>query len=304
MELPPIPAELPEPLRDWAGQFHALAAATNLPSQKRLADELGMVKATLSRYVTIERIPERPTVTRLVDLIRKNGGTLDEAAVFRAHAAAEAAWPDWLRQRRNGHRSPLTPGSADPAADTGDSRAEEPPAAHENQAGEPAAVEHKAGRSRRKPILMAGVATLIIGPAGVGVAALLGAFHADDAQVQTPPSTTKCHFLSCQGKNHNEQGCDDARILPGGRAEGTMVVEVLYSAACQAAWGKAKGAPDGALVKLVNANGSEQHARAKSGPGKAAPKPTPMLPARAGTLLQACINTDQLCTDWVEIPAE
>lgn len=277
MELPPIPADLPEPLRDWAEQFHRLVAATNLPSQKRLADELDMGKATLSRYVTIERIPERPTVTRLVDLIRKNGGAVDEAAVFSAHAAAEAAWPDWLRQR-NGHRSPLTHGSA--------------------------AVEHKAGRSRRKPILMAGVATLIIGSAGVGVAALLGAFHANDTQAQTPPSTTKCHFLSCEGKNHNEQGCDDARILPGGRAEGTMVVEVLYSSACQAAWGKAKGAPDGALVKIVNANGSEQHARAKSGAGKAAPKPTPMLPARAGTLLQACINTDQLCTDKVEIPAE
>lgn len=151
---------------------------------------------------------------------------------------------------------------------------------------------------------MAGIATLIVGSAGVGVAARLGAFDADEAQVRTPPSTTKCHYLSCDGKNHNEQGCDDARILPGGQAEGTMIVEVLYSSACQAAWGKAKGAPDGALVKIVNANGSEQHARAKSGAGKPAPKPTPMLPARAGTLLQACINTDQLCTDWIEIPAE
>jgi hypothetical protein len=263
-----------------------------------------MGKATLSRYVTIERIPERPTVTRLVDLIRKNGGTLDEAVIFRAHTAAEAAWPDWLRQRGNGHRSPLTPGSADLAAETGDSRAKEPPAAPDDQAGEPAAVEHKAVRSRRKLILMAGVATLVIGTVGVGVAALLGAFHADDPQVPTPPSTAKCHFLSCEGRDHNEQGCDDARTLPGGRADGTMVVEVLYSSACQAAWGKAKGAPDGALVKIVNANGSEQHAKAKSSPGKAAPKPTPMLPARAGTLLQACINTDKLCTDWVEIPAE
>jgi len=97
---------------------------------------------------------------------------------------------------------------------------------------------------------------------------------------------------------------DDARILRGGRADGTTVVEVLYSSACQAAWGKAKGAPDGALVKIVDANGSEQHARAKSGTAKAAPKPTPMLPAQAGTRLQACINTDQLCTDWVEIPVE
>jgi hypothetical protein len=259
-----------------------------------------MGKSTLHRYVTIERIPEQPTVTRLADLIRNNGGTLDEAAVLRAHAAAEAAWPDWLQQR-NGHRSPLTPGSADP---TGDSRAEEPPTAHDHQPGEPAAVEHTAGRSRRKLILMATVAMLIIGSAGVGVAALLGPFHADDAQVQPSPSTTKCHFLSCEGRDHNEQSCDDARILPGGRAEGTMVVEVLYSSACQAAWGKAKGAPDGALVTIINTNGSEQHARAKSGPSKAAPKPTPMLPAHAGTSLQACINSDQFCTDWVEVPTE
>jgi hypothetical protein len=303
VELPPIPAELPQPIREWAEQFHALVAATTLPSHAQLAPELHVGKTTLYRYVTIERLPGPSTVTQLLDLVRTTGGTVDEAAVLRAHAAAAAVWPDWLRQRGNGHRSPHMADSTDPAADTGDSRAEQPPAAPA-QAGEPAEVEPRAARSRRKPILITAVATLIIVPSGVGVAARLGAFHADDPQVPTPTPTTKCQFLSCEGKDHNEQGCDDARILRGGRAEGTMVIEVLYSSACQAAWGKAKGAPDGALVKIVNANGSEQHARAKSGASKTAPKPTPMLPARTDTLLQACINTDKLCTDWTEIPPE
>jgi hypothetical protein len=267
-----------------------------------LAAKLNVEPPTLNRYLKPDRLPSRATVTRLVGLVRENGGTVDETTVWHAYAAAEKVWPEWRRQ--NGHPSPPLSTSEATDTETSDSYPAELQAEREDDVNQPAGVVYRADRGRRRPVLIAGIAAFIIGAAGVGIAALLGAFHTDDPQLPKPSSKAHCFAASCEGKNHNDEGCnEDALTLPGGKDNQTAIVEVMYSPTCGAAWGKAKGAPGGAVIKIVDTKGSEQRALVRSAAGESGPKPTPMLSAPAGARLRACINTDP-CTDLIEIPAE
>lgn len=268
-----VPAEVPEEIRPWAEQLHALATATGLPSQARLAAALPVGKATLSRYLSAERLPDRSTVDKLVELARQNGRTVDEPALFRAYQAAHDAFAERRRRARDQDDS-----SANPARRAGP----------------------------RRMLARSGIAAAIVAAVGVGIAAFSGAFGATDPQDPAPQSGVACVGKSCAGKNHQGQGCSaDAQVL--GSEGSTTVVEVMYSRACQAAWGRAKGLPPDAVVRIAEITGTGgQRAVGKAGPGADKPKPTRMLAAPAGTRFKACIviGTDQTCTNTVPISGE
>jgi hypothetical protein len=265
-----IPTDVPEEIRPWAEQLHALATATGLPSQARLATALHLGKATLSRYLSAERLPDRSTVDKLVELAQDNGHAVDEPALFRAYRAADEAFAE--RRRRGRDNAQVDP----PVARRAD---------------------------RRRLLVRSGVAAVVVAAAGVGVVAFSGGFDAPDPRDPVSRADVTCVGSSCAGKNHQGQGCSaDAQSL-GSEGDGA-IVEVMYSRSCQAVWGKAKGLPPGAIVKITGPDGPAHRALEKAESGEDKPKPTLMLPAPAGTRFKACIviGNEDTCTGLVEIP--
>jgi transcriptional regulator with XRE-family HTH domain len=269
------PENAPEEIRPWVEQLHTLAAASGLPSQARLAAALHVGKATLSRYLTGERMPSRSTVAKLAELARQNGEAVDEPALFRAYESAESIL---ARRRRAGRASAEVDVPEEGASPT--------------------------SRRRVPTFVRSAIAALIAAAVGFGIAAYSGAFRANDPQ--SPGSSTKCDGTSCKGKNHQDQGCSaDAQALDSNDEAG-VVIEVMYSPACQAAWGKGKGVPADAVVKITSDSSTPQRARGKPEPNENTTKPTRMLPAPVGTLLRACITTtdaQKICTEQVEVPS-
>jgi len=286
-------AEPLESIQAWVDQLKELVAQTNM-SQRQLAKKLNMSPSTLSRFINGKRLPDQRTVADLVDVVDANGGSVDLTTVLRARAAAEKV----RRLHPNGHPVDSTTQDTD-AGDSG--------SANDGQETEPRENELGVVPRRRRTVI--GIA---IGIAALAIAAAIAITVSSGTSQSAPPRTrsaesdARCLATSCTGKNHNTEGCrDDARPLPGGKDDRTVIIDVMYSPACQAAWGKAKGAPNGAVVTVSDAAGLEQRARGKSVAGEPTPKPTPMIPAPAGARVKACIvtTTAELCTDSVEIPA-
>jgi len=265
-----VRVDVPDAVRPWVEQLRALADATGLRSQARLAAALHVGTATMSRYLSAERLPDRSTVDKLVELARQGGGSVDEPALFHAYETAERDFAD--RRRRGRETSAQTD------------------------------VVPPVNRNRASILVKFGIAA-VVAAAAVSVAVVVNTSRADEPQTPQAKANTTCTGASCASRNHNAQGCNnDARSLVG-HDNATAIIEVMYSDACQAAWAKAKGAPPGSVIKITDANGPVQRAQAKA--GETGPKPTVMLSAPAGTRLTACIITkgQQICTKTIEVGA-
>jgi transcriptional regulator with XRE-family HTH domain len=269
-----IRGDVPDAVRPWAEQLRALADATGLRSQAQLAAALHVGTATMSRYLSAERLPDRSTVDKLVELARDQHGSVDETALFGAYEAAEKYFAD-RRSRGRDTASANTPTEDVPRV-----------------------------QRTRVPILVRFGIAAVVAAAAVGVA-IVSASPADEPQNPQPQASTTCSGKSCAGKNHNVQGCDeDARSLAG-RDNAPTIIEVMYSNTCQAAWAKAKGAPPGSVIKITDDNGHGHRAQAKAAADNAAPKPTRMVSAPVGTRLTACVitETQRICTETIEVGA-
>ncbi|MGH3880129.1 MAG: DUF2690 domain-containing protein [Actinophytocola sp.] len=268
-----IPADVPEAVRPWAEQLRALADATGLRSQAQLAGALHVGRATMSRYLSAERLPDRSTVDKLVELARQHGGSVDEPALFRAYETAER---DFADRRRRGRET----ASANAETD----------------------VVPQVKRTRASTLVKFGIVA-VVAAAAVGVAVVVNASRADEPLTPQAQASTTCIGKSCADRIHKAQGCDDDARPLAGRDNATTIIEVMYSNNCQAAWAKAKGAPPGSVIKITDGNGLNQRAQAPA--DKSGPRPTRMLSAPVGTRLTACIITgsQRICTETIEVGA-
>ena len=89
MKLPSLRPDLAEPVRRWAKELRQLAQASGAQSQRQLAKRLNIAPATVRRYLTGERLPERELVTQLIELVQADRVVVDESVAYRLHVEAQ-----------------------------------------------------------------------------------------------------------------------------------------------------------------------------------------------------------------------
>jgi hypothetical protein len=285
MQLPELVPDLPEPIKLWAVEFRRLSLASEVLNQAVLAQQLHVKPSSINRYLSGERVLLPESVGLLVDLARTRGVPCDESHVRQLHKAAEQAKARTRKPRRSAGAQPSPPETGAPSGGTKG-------AADKSDREDGAAERGRLGRSRRLGLSIGvGSAVLVI---GLGMAALLGMFSPEFG----------CQGETCRGKNHNEQGCtDDARKLTTSQPRDGVVVQVVYSAACRAAWEKIVGPHRDATVEFLDGNGESETIVVRGNGRDKQPHPTPMLPALQGTRLQTCATMTgaRLCTEVVTV---
>jgi hypothetical protein len=296
VQLPELVPGLPEPIKIWVVEFRRLSLASGVPKQAELAQLLSVKQSSINRYLSGERVLDPSAVGLFVDLARARGVSIDESHVRQLHEAAVKAKAKTRRPRRRAGAQPLPPEAGEPSdgtlgvADKSD---------RQDDVAEPGGL----GRFRRLGLSVGvGSAALVV---GLGMAVLLGVFSLGEPQQNQARVKVGCWGPTCKGKNHNEQGCIDGRKLVTSQPRDGVVVQVLYSTACRAAWGKIVGTNRGAVVQFLDGNGeSETIVVSGNGRDKQA-HPTLMLPGLQGTRLHTCVTTTgtrtPLCTEEVTV---
>ncbi|MER7947090.1 DUF2690 domain-containing protein [Streptomyces sp. NPDC096079] len=211
---------------ELAGELLALKKASGL-SFAQLGEKTHYAKSSWERWVNGKQFPPRAAVESVVRLGGKDPAVLlalwDRADEERASAEEERA-------------------SAD----------EEPVPGDEATGAVPARP------GRRRALWISAAAGLLVA-AGVAVAAvtLAGEDPAPPPKVAGP--ATGCTGAGCEGRDPKKMNCGaDAVTVRTGSIPKDLVIELRYSKACQAAWGRISFAQIGATVVVNNSDGAAQ----------------------------------------------
>ncbi|WP_190156448.1 helix-turn-helix domain-containing protein [Streptomyces litmocidini] len=227
-------------VKDLAGELLALKKASG-SSFVQLSEKTHYAKSSWERWVNGKQFPPRDAVERLARLC----GT-DPAPLLALWAEEDA---------RRAAPEPVT--GAEPVAGT------EPG----EGAGSGAGAEAEAGPSsaRRRRTLWASLALAVLLVAGAASYAALAGSGEPPAPPRPKPvvkvagPATGCTLTGCEGRDPKKMNCGaDAVTVRTGSIPKDLVIELRYSRACQAAWGRISFAQVGATVVVNNSDGAAQ----------------------------------------------
>ncbi|MFF9840721.1 DUF2690 domain-containing protein [Streptomyces sp. NPDC013740] len=212
-------------VRDLAGELLALKKASGA-SFAQLSEKTHYAKSSWERWVNGKQFPPRDAVESLARLC----GT-DPAPLL-------SLWDEEEARR-------TAPEGETDAAD--------------EEAGGAAA-----SRSRRTLWLSLVLAVLLV--AGAGTWAVVALSGSDEPTAPKPKPVVKvagpatgCTLTGCEGKDPKKMNCGaDAVTVRTGSIPKDLVIELRYSRACKAAWGRISYAEVGATVVVNNSDGAAQ----------------------------------------------
>ncbi|MFI6682859.1 DUF2690 domain-containing protein [Streptomyces sp. NPDC050485] len=123
-------------------------------------------------------------------------------------------------------------------------------------------VPARAQRTRRRRILWGAALASLVVAAAAGIAFSSGLFGHAKAAAQPQPSLVAgppagCTGTQCEGKDPKKMNCGaDAVTVRTGSIPKDLVIELRYSRACAAAWGRISFAEIGATVVVNNSDGA------------------------------------------------
>ena len=229
-------------VKDLAGELLALKKASGA-SFAQLSEKTHYAKSSWERWVNGKQFPPRDAVESLAKLCET-----DPAPLL-------ALWDDEDARRT----APETeaPTAQEPAAPE--------PDATDAEATETAAPGSAKPRSRRT--LWGSVALAVLLVAGAATYAAVALSRADEPSAAPPPKpkakvgvpATGCTLTACEGRDPKKMNCGaDAVTVRTGSIPKDLVIELRYSHACQAAWGRISFAQVGDTVVVNNSDGAAQ----------------------------------------------
>ncbi|MFE7409207.1 helix-turn-helix domain-containing protein [Streptomyces laurentii] len=234
--------------RDLAGELLALKKASGA-SFARLSQKTHYAKSSWERWVNGKQFPPRDAVESLARLCGTDPGPL------------LALW-DTEDARRT---APAPAPALASDSDGGEPEAGEP--AEAGESGEPAAAEESpvpARRTRRTLWGSLAAAALLVAGAGAYTIAALSGEDKPPAPKPTPVvkvagPAAGCTLAACEGRDPKKMNCGaDAVTVRTGSIPPDLVIELRYSGACKAAWGRISFAEVGATVLVNNSDGAAQ----------------------------------------------
>ncbi|MFF0748526.1 DUF2690 domain-containing protein [Streptomyces sp. NPDC004267] len=226
-------------VKDLASELLALKKASG-SSFAQLSEKTHYAKSSWERWVNGKQFPPRDAVESLARLCETDPEPL------------LALW-DEEEARRTAPEPEPGPQAEGPEAE-GPEAVEAPEAAPEPE---------EAPRKRRRPLWAAlGLAALLT--AGAGTYAVVA--HTGDPAPPKPKPVVKvagpatgCTLTGCEGKDPKKMNCGaDAVTVRTGSIPKDLVIELRYSRACKAAWGRITFAEIGATVVVNNSDGAAQ----------------------------------------------
>ncbi|MFE5594005.1 DUF2690 domain-containing protein [Streptomyces sp. NPDC056549] len=228
-------------VKDLAGELLALKKASG-SSFVQLSEKTHYAKSSWERWVNGKQFPPRDAVERLARLC----GT-DPAPLL-------ALWAEEDARR-----------SAAPESEGGAEAGAEGEAEDGVEDGAEVAPEAGAAATRRRRVLWASVVLAVLLVAGaISYAALSGSGEPPAAPRPKPVVTvagpaTGCTLTACEGRDPKKMNCGaDAVTVRTGSIPKDLVIELRYSRACKAAWGRISFAQVGATVVVNNSDGAAQ----------------------------------------------
>ncbi|MEV5971035.1 DUF2690 domain-containing protein [Streptomyces sp. NPDC051921] len=220
-------------VKDLAGELLALKKASGA-SFAQLSEKTHYAKSSWERWVNGKQFPPRDAVESLAKLCET-----DPAPLL-------ALWDEEDARR-------TAPG------------AEAPPAGTDEGADATAAEEAGPAPRRRRTLwgALAIAALLVAGAVTYGVVALSGSGEEPAARpkptAKVPAARTGCTLTGCEGRDPKKMNCGaDAVTVRTGSIPKDLVIELRYSRACKAAWGRISFAEVGATVVVNNSDGAAQ----------------------------------------------
>ncbi|MER8047413.1 DUF2690 domain-containing protein [Streptomyces sp. NPDC094032] len=210
-------------MRDLAGELLALKKASG-SSFAQLSEKTHYAKSSWERWVNGKQFPPRDAVESLAKLC-----ATDPAPLL-------ALWDEEEARRA----------APEAAPDGTDGTDEEAPA-----------------RSRRTLWLSLALVLLLVAGAAVYAAVTLSGSGEPTAKPKPPVKVagpaTGCTLTACEGKDPKKMNCGaDAVTVRTGSIPKDLVIELRYSRACKAAWGRISFAEVGATVVVNNSDGAAQ----------------------------------------------
>ncbi|MER5205238.1 DUF2690 domain-containing protein [Streptomyces sp. NPDC002825] len=208
---------------ELASELLALKKASGL-SFAQLGEKTHYAKSSWERWVNGKQFPPRAAVESIARLDGK-----DPAVLL-------ALW-----DRADEERA-----SADEASD----EAPVPEPAQDAVPGRP---------GRRRALWISAVAGLLVAAAVAVAAVMFFGDKPDPRPVQVAGPATGCTGTGCEGRDPKKMNCGaDAVTVRTGSIPKDLVIELRYSKACQAAWGRISFAQIGATVVVNNSDGAAQ----------------------------------------------
>lgn len=218
-------------VKDLASELLALKKASG-SSFVQLSEKTHYAKSSWERWVNGKQFPPRDAVERLARLC----GT-DPAPLL-------ALWAEEDARR---------------AAPEAEGRVEAEDRAQAEDGAQPGAKpEAGSATSRRRRVLWASVVLAVLLVAGaISYAALSGSAEPPAVKVAGP--ATGCTLTGCEGRDPKKMNCGaDAVTVRTGSIPKDLVIELRYSRACKAGWGRISFAQVGATVVVNNSDGAAQ----------------------------------------------
>ncbi|MGW4163636.1 DUF2690 domain-containing protein [Streptomyces sp. NPDC004788] len=228
-------------VKDLASELLALKKASG-SSFAQLSEKTHYAKSSWERWVNGKQFPPRDAVESLARLCATDPEPLlalwDEEEARRTAPEPEADSPS---DPESGPES-----ESRPESDSGPEEGRNP----------------ATGRRRRTLWASLGLAALLTaGAATYAVVALTGdaAPPKPKPVVKVAGPATGCKLTGCEGKDPKKMNCGaDAVTVRTGSIPKDLVIELRYSRACQAAWGRITFAEIGATVVVNNSDGAAQ----------------------------------------------
>ncbi|WP_177181758.1 XRE family transcriptional regulator [Streptomyces sp. TLI_105] len=232
-------------VKDLASELLALKKASG-SSFVQLSEKTHYAKSSWERWVNGKQFPPRDAVERLARLC----GT-DPAPLL-------ALWAEEDARR-------AAPGAGAGAEAEAGAELEAGAGAETGTEAEPGAEAEAGAASRRRRVLWASVVLAVLLAAGaISYAALSGSGEPSAAPrpkpaVKVAGPATGCTLTHCEGRDPKKMNCGaDAVTVRTGSIPKDLVIELRYSRACQAAWGRISFAQVGATVVVNNSDGAAQ----------------------------------------------
>ncbi|MEU7023610.1 DUF2690 domain-containing protein [Streptomyces sp. NPDC046203] len=260
--------------RGLAGELLALKKASG-SSFSQLSQKTHYAKSSWERWVNGKQFPPRDAVESLARLCGTDPGpllALWDAEDVRRAAPAPGPGPesDTVAAPESGgvehgevERGEVGPGEAGPGGGV-PTGADVPARDGGSIAGEEPSAAVPVRRKRRALWGSFALAALLIG--GVGAYAV-AAFSGDEEPTIPEPAqavkvvgpATGCTLTACEGRDPKKMNCGaDAVTVRTAAIPPDLVIELRYSKACKAAWGRISFAEVGATVVVNNSDGAAQ----------------------------------------------
>ncbi|MFI8965030.1 DUF2690 domain-containing protein [Streptomyces sp. NPDC053493] len=250
-------------VRDLAGELLALKKSSGA-SFARLSEQTHYAKSSWERWVNGKQFPPRDAVESLAKLCAADPAPLlalwDEEDARRT--APEPSGQDGQEgpSGQDGHEGPDGPDGPDgQQTDARPAGSEAGPEAPQDGPTGPTG-----GRRRALWAWIVLAALLVAGAVSYAVVALTGSDEPPAAPKPKPAvkvagPATGCTLTHCEGRDPKKMNCGaDAVTVRTGSIPKDLVIELRYSRACQAAWGRISFAQVGATVVVNNSDGAAQ----------------------------------------------